>query len=107
MMSSTSKPLYKAIIALAACQRSHVGDAELSIALLESAKESLGSDIYSRQEAAIASKHLLYIAQLLPLPIHQWRSAQIDAILKFDEMDLFVNFSDLRGSAVWLMLRFG
>ena len=107
ILSSRYNPLRQAILALSASQRQDDTDLGLAAALVEAAFNDLGSDMYSRREEAIATRHLLYIAQILPLPIQQWRPLLADRFSGFDELGIHGFLGGIRGAACWLMLRFG
>jgi len=92
---------------LAACQLSGIKNTELAATLLDSAITSLEMDLYSDLEAHISSRHLLYLAQLFFLPIKEWRSMELNKLSRFNEIEHYLHFNDLRGTTAWTMLRFG
>lgn len=95
------------MIALASCQSARDSDSGFTDSLVESVTKDLGSDFYSCREESIAVRHLLYISELQSKPPQQWRETLINAIPNFDELGIHGGLEDIRGTACWLMLRFG
>jgi hypothetical protein len=83
------------------------GDTALAVSFLEASLKSLGSDMNSRHEEPIVTKHLHLIAQLVSHPVRDWRPILIDRISGLDELGMHGFLDDIRGTAAWLTIRFG
>lgn len=68
---------------------------------------SIGADIYSSRDEAIAACTLLMITELLSTQIQQWKGV-LKGRIEFHEQLGIDGFSDgHRGSSSWVLLRFG
>lgn len=107
ILSSKYNPLRQVILALSAYHSPDDRHPNLATDMVESSIQSLGSDMYSRREESIATRHLVIITQLLQLPMREWRSILTTGFSSFDDLEIHDLLSGIRGAGSWLMLRFG
>jgi len=107
IMASSYTPLFQAILALAAFHLSDPERDKLRASHLDAVAKKLGSDIYSRHEEPVAARNLLCVAQILTLPMHQWRQALLETITNSNELGMNGFAGGVIGAGCWLLLRFG
>ncbi|CZR69836.1 uncharacterized protein PAC_19736 [Phialocephala subalpina] len=104
--SANYPPLYQAILALAASQSQKEEHSKLGPLFLEASETSLGSDIYSRHEQPIVTRHLHLVTRLLLRSLKEWRTALVDEIPSLESLGMHGFLGDVRGAVSWLVLRF-
>jgi len=104
-------PLLYAMLALAAQQESSLlrGIAEntQSENWASLAVESIGSDIYSNRDEAVATCTLQMLYRLLSTQLHDWRHLLKDRIQFLRQLGINTSSDGHQGSTSWLILRLG